>query len=150
MKHPGAQEKLKPHTLDTQLPEKRLDGIVMQQVGAETLLYDEATHKAYCLNATAAAVWSACDGSQSVAAIAAKVTVTLAHPVDEDLVLFTLNELRSDGLLKSTSTSVALPSPSRRVLLQKLGASAVFLLPAIALLSAPKAQAQISGIVVSG
>jgi hypothetical protein len=131
------------------LPEKRLEGIVIEQVASETLLYDEAKHKAYCLNATAAAVWSACDGVRTVPQIAATVTATLAHPVDEDLVLFTLNELRRDGLIKAESVSVDLPSPSRRLMLQKLGASAVLLLPAIALIAAPKAAHAISGVVTN-
>jgi hypothetical protein len=135
--------------MNSNLPEKRIEGIVMEQVATETLLYDEAKHKAYCLNATAAAVWSACNGAHTIAQIAASVTTTLAHPVDEDLVLFTLSELNRDGLLKQTTTTVELASPSRRVMLRKLGASAVFLLPAIALISAPKASHAISGIVTN-
>jgi hypothetical protein len=141
MKHSSGQHHVDRKGLGTQMPEKRLDGIVSQQVGVETLLYDETTHKAYCLNATAAAVWSACDGSHTVEEIAANVTRAIAHPVNEDLVLFSLNELRRDGLLKPETTPITLDSPSRRVLLQRIGASAVFLLPAIALISAPEAKA---------
>jgi hypothetical protein len=120
------------------LPEKRRDDLVTQHVGAETLLYDEATHQAYCLNATAAAVWAACDGVRGVKAVAAAATVALEHPVSEELVEFALVELRRDGLLEARILTESVVFPSRREMLKKLGAGAV-LLPSIAMIRAPMA-----------
>jgi hypothetical protein len=43
-------------------PEARKDGLVIQDLPEEILVYDLNTNKAHCLNQTAAYVWQACDG----------------------------------------------------------------------------------------
>lgn len=113
--------------------------IIIEQVGPEILIYDESRHQAFCLNAMSAAVWSCCDGERSVEQIAAEVTNQLAMPLTQELVTFTLGELRKDGLLEpefKVDLAVAL---SRREMAWKLGISAAMLLPVIATIVAPKA-----------
>ena len=52
------------------LPRGRRDGLIVEAVGDETLVYDLERHRAHCLNRTAALVWAACDGERDLAAIA--------------------------------------------------------------------------------
>ncbi len=47
-------------------PEARKDGLVIQDLPEEILVYDLNTNKAHCLNQTAAYVWQVCDGNNSV------------------------------------------------------------------------------------
>src|SRR2546428_7062431 len=53
-------------------PRQRRDGLVVQELPEETLVYDLERHKAHCLEAVAAAVWEACDGHRTVEQIAAR------------------------------------------------------------------------------
>jgi Coenzyme PQQ synthesis protein D (PqqD) len=119
--------------------------ISTQQVGQELLVYDETRHKAFCLNGTSAAVWQMCDGMHNVEQIASAVTLQLAAPVREEIVLFALAELRADGLLEPAPLPAPLPALSRRQLMRKLGAGAAMLLPAVAAVMAPKAAEAYSG-----
>ena len=52
-----------------QKPVARKEGLVIQEMPDEVLVYDLETNKAHCLNKTAAFVWNACDGKNSVAEI---------------------------------------------------------------------------------
>jgi hypothetical protein len=127
------------------MPIQRTDHLTVQPVGVEILLYDETTHKAFCLNDLAATVWAACDGSHTVSAIAAAATQALQRPVREDLVLFTLAELRKDGLLLPDDSPIDVPTPSRRDLVRKLGAGAIILLPIVAAIMTPTAAQAYTG-----
>lgn len=117
---------------------RRTRHLSIQHVGSETLVYDEHTHTAMCLNAISAAVWNRCDGKASPEQIAAAVTVALGMPVSEDVVLMSLQELARQGLLEST-----MPVPaamlSRRDMMVKMGFRAAMLVPVITAIAAPKA-----------
>ena len=126
-------------------PMKRTGRLITQAAGAELLVYDETIHKACCLNDVAAAVWTACDGSQSVRSIAHAATAALQRPVSEDVVLFTLAELRRDGLLVPDALPDALPSPPRRELIRKIGFGAAMALPVVTAIMAPKAAQAYTG-----
>ena len=54
-------------------PMARQNGLVVQEMPDEVLVYDLDTNKAHCLNNSAALVWRACDGTNSVADIDASV-----------------------------------------------------------------------------
>lgn len=47
------------------------DRITIQDVETETLIYDERSHKAWCLNRSSASIWRLCNGQYTVAQIAA-------------------------------------------------------------------------------
>jgi hypothetical protein len=52
------------------LPRARTEGLVINELTEEVLVYDLKRDKAHCLNHTAAAVWKLCDGHMSAAQIA--------------------------------------------------------------------------------
>ncbi|HEX8686306.1 MAG TPA: PqqD family protein, partial [Pyrinomonadaceae bacterium] len=54
---------------DAAVPRARAEGVVVREVAEEVLVYDLDTHRAVCLNATAAAVWRLCDGRRAPADI---------------------------------------------------------------------------------
>ena len=116
----------------------------VQQVGDETLVYDHTRHKAFCLNRTSSAIWRRCDGAHTPAEIAAAITLELAEPIAEDLVIFALDQLQQDGLL-DTAPAPPIPLLSRRDLVEKLGIRALVLLPAVAAVLVPKAAQALSG-----
>jgi hypothetical protein len=118
---------------------RRTPDLLTQQAGSETLIYSEQMHRAFCLNAVAAQVWQRLDGFQSVQQIAAAATLELHAPVTVETVLFTIGELRRDGLLEGEACMPPLPTASRRVLMRQLGVHAVLMLPAIAAVMCPKA-----------
>lgn len=81
-----------PNPLPT-FPKARTNGLVMQEVLNETLVYDLDVNKAHCLNAAAAKVWNACDGINTVDAIAKETGL----PADQ--VRSALSQLRESNLL---------------------------------------------------
>jgi hypothetical protein len=120
------------------------DRLTLQEVETETLLYDERTHQAWCLNRSSACIWRLCDGRNTVSQIAAHASATLGAPVSEDLVLFTLGELRDQNLLQSDSVTVPSHALTRRQMMGRVGLAAATLLPAIAALTAPRPAAAAS------
>ena len=123
-------------------------GISIQHVGDETLIYDERRHLAFCLNRISWAVWQRCDGSRSAAQIAAALQTELALPVTEEIVQLALAQFEKDGLLESGADSPAHGNPailgeiSRRNLMMKLGYGAAMLLPVLAAVAPQPAHAQ--------
>ncbi len=119
--------------------------ISIQQVGTETLVYDERRHKAFCLNEISSVLWRLADGEHTIAQISAVASLQLKAPVSEELVLFTMDELRRDGLIEPSSNDEAAPAISRRDLLQRLGVGSAMLIPVIAAIVAPTAAQAYSG-----
>jgi len=58
----------------TQLPLARTDGLVINELTDEVLVYDLQRDKAHCLNQTAASVWKQCDGRSTAAEIARRLS----------------------------------------------------------------------------
>ena len=133
--------------MSNSLPCRKTLQLSVQHVGQETLIYDEQTHKAFCLNAMAAAVWNRCDGATTVPAIAASAAFALDLPMTEDLVQFTLQELLRDGLLDAAVDFVPVSVVSRRQMMVKLGIGAAMAMPIIATIVAPKAAQAYNGCV---
>jgi hypothetical protein len=82
----------------------RSEGLVIQSVGEETLVYDLATHEAHCLSAAAARVWRVCDGSTTREQLSVALSMdadTVGRAVDE---LETCGLLEADGVTSSGST----------------------------------------------
>src|ERR1700678_159029 len=80
-------------------PRSIQEHISIQQVGTETLVYDEQRHKAFCLNEVSSIIWRLADGEHTVAQISAAASLQLKAAVNEEIVLFALEELRRDGLI---------------------------------------------------
>src|ERR1700683_5597327 len=88
-------------------PRRVREQISVQQVGAETLVYDQRRHRAFCLNATAGTVWRLSDGARTIAAIAMDATRELGAEASEELALLALEELRQDGLIEAREEMAA-------------------------------------------
>jgi hypothetical protein len=48
--------------MTSSMPMRRRDGVVHEELGHETVVFDERTHKAHVLTAVASFVWLRCDG----------------------------------------------------------------------------------------
>jgi len=117
------------------------DRMAIQDVGSETLLYDEQSHKAWCLNRSSACIWRLCDGQNTVSQIGAAATAQLGTPVSEEIILLTLAELRDQKLLQPDRDELLPEGMTRRQMISRAGLTAAALLPVIAALTAPRAVA---------
>jgi hypothetical protein len=86
-------------------PRARQDGLVVQELGDESLVYDRDTDVAHCLSATAARVWRACDGQRDLGSVAA-LTGLSEDLVSDALVELSGKKLLADGSLVSASLGV--------------------------------------------
>lgn len=121
-------------------PLARTEGLVVRELPEEVLVYDLGTHKAMCLNRTAALVWKNCDGRKDVAAIARALGAEFGVPVAEDVVRFALERLSRDRLLSERGRRpTRLAGVSRRDVMKKIGLAAAIALPAITVIVAPTA-----------
>ena len=126
-------------------PRSIQEHISIQQVGTETLVYDEQRHKAFCLNEVSSIIWRLADGEHTVAQISAAASLQLKAAVNEEIVLFALEELRRDGLIEPLSTSEIGLTVSRRAMLRRLAVGGAMLLPVVAAIVAPTAAQAYSG-----
>ena len=136
---------------NTETPRSIQQDVSIQQIGTETLLYDGRRHLAFCLNASSAVVWRLANGTNTISQMSEAASFELGVGLSEDLVRFTVDTLRSDGLIElATETEVgidAAPCISRRAMLQRLGAGGAMLLPVVASIVAPTAAQAYSGCV---
>src|SRR3954470_7208751 len=95
------------------LPRARTENLVIRKLHDETLVYDMETDEAHCLNLTAALVWQQCDGKTTASRAARSLQTKLDTPIDTDLVLLAVNELKRFRLLIGSEKS---SSVSRRAL----------------------------------
>jgi Coenzyme PQQ synthesis protein D (PqqD) len=125
--------KIEPHQ-----PQARKDGIVVEELADEVLIYDLERHKAHCLNRTAALIWKKCDGHTTVAEIAWLLQNELKAPVDEEVVWFALSQLEKDHLLQEKiARSVQMAGISRREVVRRLGLAAAIAIPVVTSIVAP-------------
>lgn len=121
-----------------QNPIARQEGLVIQEMPDEILVFDLETNKAHCLNQTAAFVWKSCDGTKSVAEIGRLLGSEANKPVEEDLVWLAIDQLNENNLLAQTVKS-DFKNQTRREVIKKVGLAAVIALPLISSLVAPTA-----------
>ncbi len=120
----------------SQVPEARKEGLVIQEMPEEVLVYDLESNKAHCLNRTAALVWKSCDGRNSVAEITKLLGAEAGAAVPEDLVWLAVEQLSEKNLLAS-GLKADFKGSSRREVIKKIGLAAVIGLPLVASLTAP-------------
>lgn len=119
------------------LPRRRVDGIVVQEISDEVLVYDLERHKAHCLNRTSALVWNRCDGQTSVSELKRLLEQELGAMPDDDLILLAIEQLSKRHLLEQGFARLESNSISRRALVRKLGLATAVALPLITSLVAP-------------
>ena len=119
------------------MPKARTTGLVVQELPGEVLVYDTNSNKAHCLNESAAAIWRACDGSNSISDIVREFEANTGNKVSDDYVWVAIDQLNGKGLL-TEGTPVKFEGRSRRDVLKTIGLASVVALPIIASLAAPK------------
>ena len=121
-------------------PHARTDGLVVQELPDELLIYDLDRHKAHCLNHTAAVVWKRCDGRTPVRKMARSLERELNASFDEEIVRLALDQLGRSHLLEGWAPDRAEPRMvSRREAMRKMGVAAAVALPLVTSIVAPKA-----------
>ena len=116
------------------LPRARTENLVIRELDDETLVYDIERDEAHCLNRTAALVWQQCNGKTTASQAARSLQATLHTPIDADVVLLALKELKRFRLVVNPEKT---PSVSRRTLILKYAPVALALLPAIVSITSP-------------
>jgi coenzyme PQQ synthesis protein D (PqqD) len=129
------------------LPLARTKNLVIQEVANESLVYDESSHEAHCLNRTAALVWRHCDGRTTIGEMVAILHGSVGTPNDPGVVELALQELQHAGLVDGRVAAFAgQPSVSRRRLLSRLSTAgmAMALAPLVTSVMTRTARAQAS------
>ena len=129
----------------------RTEGLLVERVGDETVVYDVETKEAHCLKPLAAVVFERCDGKTTVGEISAAAEQKLGESVSVDQVGSAIAELEGLGLLDVPL--VVLNGDrngwSRREMLRKAGytgAAIAGAAPLITSIAAPTAAMAVSGI----
>ena len=82
------------------LPNARKDRLIVQELGEETVVYDEERDRVHRLNHTAELVWNRCDGRTSIAEMAARLGSESDTPASEEVVWLALDRLDKAHLLQ--------------------------------------------------
>lgn len=104
---------------NARLPVARTEGLIVEQVGPETVVFDEDSSQAHGLNPLAAAVFAGSDGRTSLTQLAEFASDRLGEPVDVEQVQDALVQLDELGLMASAPNVI-----SRRAMLRKTAAGA--------------------------
>jgi hypothetical protein len=120
-------------------PLARQEGLVVQQMPDEVLIYDLDRHQAFCLNQTAALVWQHCNGRTSVEQIAKRLEKELQTPISMDVVYLALDRFSKDQLLEERVTLPIEMGLNRREVMRRIGLATAVALPIVASIVAPTA-----------
>jgi hypothetical protein len=133
------------------VPEARKEGLVVQQMTDEVLVYDQKRHRAHCLNQTAALVWKHCDGRKTVSEVAEALSRQAGKRVGEEVVRLAVDELAKSQLLEGSGARKwrGAEGMSRREMMKRAGLAAAVGLPVVTSVIAPRA-AQAATCRVSG
>jgi hypothetical protein len=99
--------------------------VVVQELGAELVVYHTGSQQAHCLNGTAARVWSLCNGRRTISELAAELGSEASQETNEELVWFALRNLERAGLLTAAIPVEADSRISRRQLIRACAYAAV-------------------------
>jgi Coenzyme PQQ synthesis protein D (PqqD) len=125
---------------DQLIPCARTEGLVVQTLADEVLVYDLERHKAHCLNHASALIWQHCDGRTSVAEILCILEQEMQTPVPEEVVWLALDQLEKARLLAGRIHGPEGGARlSRRAVMRRLGWGAAVALPLVTGIVAPTA-----------
>jgi hypothetical protein len=125
-------------------PVARDEGLLVEQVGDETVVFDADTKEAHCLSALAAVIFANCDGKTSVEDLARIASDKTREPVDTSQVMNALAQLEERDLMEPRAPrEIGL---SRRTMLQRTAAlgGAVAASPLITSVIAPTSAAAVT------
>src|SRR5689334_2463754 len=121
-------------------PMARQENLIMSEMAEEVLVYDRKSHKAHCLNQTAALIWKRCDGTRTVRQIAAEVEREAGASMPEEFIWLALKQLDQSALLDERFVLPRTASGlTRREALKRAGLAAAIGLPLITSLIVPTA-----------
>lgn len=124
-------------------PLARKEGLLIERLPDEVLVYDLDRKKAHCLNGSAALIWNNCDGKTSVEAIRLILEQDAQGKVNGDVVWLGLDQLYEARLIE---TKLVKPGArgrlSRRELVKRIGVAVS--IPLVASILAPTASAAVS------
>jgi hypothetical protein len=117
------------------LPSARSEGLIVESLEHELLVYDTERDRAHSLNAVAAAVWELSDGRRDAGLLAEGAAAKLGEAVSEEAVWRALSQLDERGLLDGElPRRISGPEYSRRQAVRRMGvigASAAFAAPLV-------------------
>ncbi|HET6771648.1 MAG TPA: hypothetical protein VFH75_08420 [Actinomycetota bacterium] len=115
-------------------PLARTERLIIEDIGAETVVFDEDTGQAHQLSPIASIVFARSDGGNSVTQLAELASSALGEVVDERHVRVALAHLDEQGLMASSPRTI-----SRRTMLRRTGAAAgvAFATPVITSIMTP-------------
>ncbi len=126
-------------------PQARSEGLVIQELSDEVLVYDLERDKAHCLNQTAAIVWKNCDGKTTISEIARILSKESGLPANEGIVWLALDQLGKARLLPDKVMNAKANSVmTRRDVMKRIGIRVAIALPVVTSILAPQVQAGIS------
>jgi len=122
-------------------PKAREEGLIIEPLDDELLVYDTQSHRSNALNATAAFVWRHCDGKTSIPELARLLHAELGAPEDEALALLALDRLAKAKLLEENRLPEGAEKVTRRGVARRLAlvGGMTLLLPVIQSIVAPTA-----------
>jgi hypothetical protein len=121
------------------LPQARKNQLITKEVADELIVYDRRSDRALCLNSTAAFVWTHCDGKTSVARLAQLLEAEIKTPVEQEIVLYALEELNKSKLLDDSYAATAPKNTLSRRAVMRWGVAAAVTVPFISSITAPTA-----------
>jgi hypothetical protein len=126
------------------LPVARDEGLLVENVGDETVVFDADTKEAHCLSALAAVIFAHCDGKRTVEDLARLASEHIHEPVDTSQVMDALAQLEERDLMEPRAPSQI--GLSRRTMLQRTAAlgGAVAASPLITSIVAPTSAAAVT------
>lgn len=122
--------------MDPQLPRARKDGLTVEYVEHDLLIYDNVNDQAHSLNHTAALAWKYADGKRSPNVIARMVGKELGAPVSVETVEYALAQLEKSGLLQTSDTSPGWSNLTRREFM-KAATTAAIVVPVVKTIRIP-------------
>lgn len=126
-------------TAPNYLPRARKQQLITKEVGGELIVYDRESDRVHCLNSTAAFVWTHCDGQTSVATMAKLLEEETKVPVEQDLVLYALEQLNKSELLDDSYAMFVPERAISRRAVMRVGVAAALAVPLISSIVAPTA-----------
>ena len=120
---------------------KQVDGLIVEPIDHELLIFNQSTGEGHALNDAAAAVFKLCDGNTDPAAMGAALADELGLPADGAWVDLALVELRDAGLITGGEAREGI---TRRSVIRMLGLTtmAAALLPVVETMVTQPAAAQ--------
>src|SRR5436190_204229 len=126
-----------------QRPRARKEGLLIERLPDEVLVYDLDRKTAHCLNGSAALIWNHCDGKTSVEGILSFLQQKSQEKVSQDVVWLGLDHLYEARLIETRVVRPGVKGKlSRRDLVKRIGLAVS--IPLVASILAPTASAALS------